>query len=182
LPSNRSQYLKPEGIPPFVTLLQKISQIEGINVIRFLTSNPWDFHDELITEIANNPKIDRYIHLPIQSGSNRILKLMNRGYTKESYLNLVSKLRQQIPGVVLGTDIIVGFPGETEADFMETYNLAKVIDWKLAFVALYSPRPGTAAWKLYPDDVPHREKKRRFLLLDQEINRKNLQVRPKIVS
>lgn len=182
IPTNQSQYHSPKGIPPFVTLLREVSKIKGISVIRFLTSNPWDFHDELIEEIAQNPKIDRYIHLPIQSGSNRILKLMNRGYTREDYLRLVQKMTAKIPDVVLGTDIIVGFPGETEADFQETVDLAKQVNWKVAFVARYSPRPGTAAWRLYKDDISPQEKKRRWEILDQILNKNTMSERPLVVS
>lgn len=182
IPSNQSQYQSPDGIPPFVTLLRKISAIDGINTIRFLTSNPWDFYDALIDEIAVNPKIDRYIHLPIQSGSNRILKLMNRGYTREDYARLVKKIRQRVPDVILGTDIIVGFPTETEADFKETVEFAREINWKIAFVARYSPRPGTAASRLYQDNVSPAEKKRRFELLDQLINRDQMSERPFVIS
>lgn len=182
LPTNQSQYLKANGSPPFVKLLQEISKISGIKKIRFITSNPWDFHDELIDEIARNQKIDRFIHLPIQSGSNRVLKRMNRGYTREDYINLVKKLRDKVPDVVIGTDIIVGFPGETEEDFKQTLELAKKLDWKVGFVAQYSPRPGTAAWRIYKDDVSAQEKKRRWEILDKIINKDNLNVRPKIVS
>jgi tRNA-2-methylthio-N6-dimethylallyladenosine synthase len=181
IPSNQTQYFKADGTPPFVRLLQEISKHDSIEVIRFLTSNPWDFHDQLIEEIANNKKIDRYIHLPIQSGSNKILKKMNRGYTKEDYISLVDKLRSKISDIVIGTDIIIGFPGETQKDFQETVDLAKKMDWKLGFVAKYSPRPGTAAWKLYPDEISPQEKKRRWEILDEIINKKNLSVRPKIV-
>ena len=181
LPSNQSQYLKPKGIPPFVKLLKKISTIKGIKVIRFMTSNPWDFHDELINEIANNKKIDKYIHLPIQSGSNKILNKMNRGYTKESYIKVVKKLRKKIPNVVIGTDIIVGFPGETDKDFRETMDLAKQIDWKIAFIAQYSPRPGTAAWRAYKDSISPQVKKERWEKLDKIINKDNFQDRPKVV-
>jgi tRNA-2-methylthio-N6-dimethylallyladenosine synthase len=182
LPSNQSQYLKPRGAPPFVKLLRAVTKIDGIKLIRFMTSNPWDFHDELIAEIADNNKIDRYIHLPIQSGSNNILRLMNRGYTKEDYTNIVNKLRKAVKDVTIGTDIIVGFPGETENDFQETVTLAREMDWKLAFVAQYSPRPGTAAWRLFTDNVSAQEKKRRWEILDQIINKDNLNNRPKIVS
>jgi len=181
LPDNPSQYLKPHGLPPFVKLLREISQFKKIMKIRFLTSNPWDFHDELIAEIAKNKKIDRYVHLPLQSGSNSVLKRMNRGYTRESYLAIVKKLRQADPKITVGTDIIVGFPGETEAEFQETVNLVKKIDFKIGFVAMYSPRPGTVAWRLYADDIPHVEKKRRWLILDKLINKKHLNERPKIV-
>lgn len=178
LPDNQSQYLKPKGTPPFVKLLQEISKIDGIQIIRFMTSNPWDFHDELINEIAKNKKIDRYIHLPVQSGSNAVLYKMNRGYTKENYLELVAKLRKSIPDVVLGTDIIVGFPGETDEDFNETVDLAQKANWKIGFVAIYSPRPGTGAWRMYTDDIPHKIKKQRWEILDKIINKDNLHIRP----
>ena len=182
LPANQSQYLRPNGTPPFVKLLRKIAKIRGIEKIRFLTSNPWDFYEELIDEIVNNKKIDRYVHLPIQSGSIKILKLMNRGYTKEDYINLVQKLRKKAPDVIIGTDIIVGFPGETETDFQETVSLAQTLDWKIAFVARSSPRPGTASWRIYHDGISPKEKDRRWNILDEIINKKNLSIRPKIVK
>ena len=178
VPANESQYFHPQETPPFVKLLQEISRIPSINKIKFMTSNPWDFWDELIDEIADNPKIDRYIHLPIQSGSNRILKLMNRGYTVADYQKLVTKLKTRIPDLVLGTDIIVGFPSETETDFQQTLSLAKKVDWHIAFVAQYSPRPGTASYRLYQDDVSPQEKKRRWTILDDLINKKHLHERP----
>lgn len=181
IPDNPSQYHVAEGVPPFVKLLQAVSKYPEIKVIRFLTSNPWDFHDALIEEIAKNSKIDRFIHLPLQSGSNAVLYRMNRGYTKEHYRDLVKKLRAAVPDVVIGTDIIVGFAGETEEEFQETVEFAKEMDWKLGFVAQYSPRPGTASWKLYPDMIPQKEKKRRWEILDKIINKDNLIVRPKVV-
>ena len=143
-----------------------------------MTSNPWDFHDELIHEIADNPKIDRYVHLPVQSGSDKVLYRMNRGYTSKQYLTLVEKLRKHIPNVTLGTDIIVGFPGETDLEFQETVDLAKKADWNIGFVAMYSPRPGTGAWRMYVDDVPHKVKKARWEILDKMINKDNLYRRP----
>jgi tRNA-2-methylthio-N6-dimethylallyladenosine synthase len=178
LPSNQSQYLKPNGTPPFVNLIQEVSKIDNIDWIRFMTSNPWDFHDELIKEIATNQKIDRFIHLPVQSGSDRILKSMNRGYTQADYLELLEKLRQAAPDVIIGTDIIVGFPTESNQDFQATVDLAKKANWIVAFVAQYSPRPGTAAWRIYPDDVPHKVKKQRWEILDKLINKKKLAKRP----
>ena len=174
LPDNQTQYLNVTETPPFVQLLRVISAFDQIKKIRFMTSNPWDFHDELIAEIGNNKKIDRYVHLPIQSGSNTMLYRMNRGYTRERYLEVATKLRAADPEITLGTDIIVGFPGETEEEFQDTVSLAKAVDWKIAFVAIYSPRPGTAAWRIYPDDIPHAEKKRRYDLLDELINKSNL--------
>jgi tRNA-2-methylthio-N6-dimethylallyladenosine synthase len=178
IPSNQSQYFKPEDTPPFVTLLREVSKIDGIKKISFFTSNPWDFWTDLIDEIAVNPKIDRFIHLPVQSGSNRILKLMNRGYTRESYLDLINQIKSKIPEAVIGTDIIVGFPGETDEDFNETLDLIKQVDFKVAFVARYSPRPGTATARLYPDDVSAKVKKERWEILDQIANKDNLKSRP----
>ncbi len=181
LPENQSQYLTPEGTPPFVKLLQAISAYPQIEKIRFLTSNPWDFHDELIAEIGKNKKIDRFVHLPVQSGSNAVLYRMNRGYTRERYVEVVNKLRAVDPDITIGTDIIVGFAGETDAEFQETVQLAQEMDWKVGFVAIYSPRPGTASWRIYPDDIPHSVKKKRWEVLDQIINKDNLSIRPKIV-
>ncbi len=181
LPENQSQYLQPKTTPPFVKLLRAISEFPEIKTIRFLTSNPWDFHDELIEEVGKNKKIDRYIHLPVQSGSNSVLYRMNRGYTRERYLEVVAKLRQADPDIIIGTDIIVGFPDETEVEFEETVSLAKEVGWKVGFVAIYSPRPGTASWRIYEDNIPHAEKKRRWEVLDQIINKDNLTIRPVVV-
>lgn len=181
LPSNQSQYLKPKGIPPFVGLLREVSKIKNIKKIRFMSANPWDFYDELIKEIGSNKKIDRYIHLPIQSGSNSVLKRMNRGYTSENYLEIVNKLRRADPKIVVGTDLIVGFPGETNKEFQETVSLAKKIGWQVAFINKYSPRPGTAADKLYKDDVSAQTKTKRWQILEEIINRPHLKHRPKIV-
>lgn len=178
IPSNESQYQHPEGIPPFVELLQEISKVSGIKKISFFTSNPWDFWDELIEEIKVNPKIDRFIHLPVQSGSNRILKLMNRGYTRESYLKVINKIKKEIPEAVIGTDIIVGFPSETDEDFNDTLNLVKEVGYKVAFVARYSPRVGTASYRLFPDDVSPKVKKERWEILDKIANKDNLKDRP----
>lgn len=182
IPDNQSQYLRPDGIPPFVTLLQKVSHFPAIKKVRFMTSNPWDFPDELVAEIARNPKIDRFLHLPVQSGSNSILKRMNRGYTSEDYLLVVDKLRKAIPDIEIGTDLIVGFPGETEAEFQETVALARQMDWKVGFIARYSPRPGTASFRLYPDDVPPAVKKRRWQILEDIINQPNLGIKRPIIK
>lgn len=181
LPDNQSQYLTPTDTPPFVKLLRAISAFEQIKTIRFMTSNPWDFHDELIEEIGNNKKIDRYVHLPIQSGSDAVLYRMNRGYTTKRYREVITKLRAADPEIVVGTDIIVGFPGETEVEFEQTVALAKEMNWKIAFVAIYSPRPGTASWRIYPDEIPHSVKKERWEVLDALINKSNLNVRPVVV-
>lgn len=178
IPENASQYQKPADKPPFVTLLQEISKINGIEKISFFTSNPWDFWDELIEEIKNNPKIDRFVHLPVQSGSDRILKIMNRGYTRASYLSIINKIKSQIPDAVFGTDIIVGFPGETDQDFQETVDLVKEVGFKVAFVARYSPRPGTASARLFADDISAKVKKERWEILDKIANKDTLSERP----
>lgn len=181
IPHNSSQYFAPDGTPPFVDLLQAVTAIDEIKLVRFMTSNPWDFHDDLIQEVANNPKLDKFIHLPVQSGSNAVLKRMNRGYTRERYLEVANKLKAANPNITLGTDIIVGFPNETEEEFMETVSLAREVNWVVGFVAQYSPRPGTAAWKLYEDNIPHAVKKKRWEILDQIINKEHEQQRPIIL-
>lgn len=169
------------GIPPFVQLLEQVCRFNQLKQIRFMTSNPWDFSDALIDCLAQHSQIDRFVHLPVQSGSNRILKLMNRGYTWQDYLKLVKKLQAKVKDLTLGTDIIVGFPGETEKDFQATVNLAKKINWQVAFVARYSPRPGTVAAKM-TDNVSAAEKKRRWLVLEKLINKKHLTHRPQVIK
>jgi len=156
--------------PSFAKLLQTLHEISGIEKISFLTSNPWDLTDEIIEAMAL-PKIDRYLHLPVQSGDDEILKRMNRHYTAADYLKLIKKIRTKIPNIKLGTDIIVGFPGETEEQFNHTVDLAKKVGFEKAYVARYSPREQTAAFKMQ-DDVPYKEKKRRWEILDNLINKK----------
>lgn len=156
----------------FPYLLQTIcDKFPEFTNIEFMSSNPWDFSSELIATIANNPQISRTLHLPVQSGSNRILKKMNRWYTHEEYLELVANLKQSIPDIILTTDIIVGFPGETDQDFDSTYNLAKQVGFIKAYISRYSPRPATAATKAMIDDIPHSVKKSRWLKLEKLINK-----------
>ena len=152
----------------FANLLKEIHQVKGIKKISFLTSNPWDLTDEIV-EIISLPKIDRYLHLPIQSGDDEILKKMNRHYTTKDYIELVEKIRRQIPEIKIGTDIIVGFPGETEKQFQNTVDLCQKIGFVKAYVAMYSPRLGTAAFKL-KDNISHQEKKRRWQILNDLVN------------
>ena len=154
----------------FVHLLESISKME-FERISFLSSNPWDFSDELIDVIARYKNIDREIHLPIQSGSDAILKAMNRWYTRDEYFTLTKKIREDIPNVSFTTDIIVGFPGETEKDFRDTVDIAKQVDFAKAYIACFSPRPGTKAEQL-KDEIPYEEKKRRFHTLNTLINQK----------
>ncbi len=137
----------------FPELLSDVAKIEKIQRIRFMTSHPKDLSDELIEVIKNTPKIARHIHLPLQSGSSVILKEMNRRYTKEDYLKLVEKIRSNIEGVAITTDIIVGFPGETEEDFLETLDVVKKAQFDSAFTFIYSKRTGTKAAAM-PNQVP----------------------------
>lgn len=156
----------------FPYLLEEVSKIDGIETIKFISSNPWDFSDELIDTIARNPKIDRNLHLAVQAGDDEVLKRMNRWYTREEYINLLKRIRNKIPNAQISTDIIVGFPGETKSQFQNTIKLAKVANFAYAYVAKYSLRPNTAATKAFEDDVSHAEKERRFHILDQLINHK----------
>lgn len=165
----------------FPYLLEDICKIPGIETVDFLSSNPWDFSDKLIEVIAANPKITRKIHLPIQSGSNTVLKRMNRWYTRDDYLRLVANLKLKIKNLKLSTDIIVGFCGETEKEFQDTVDLARQVGFYKAYLAMYSDRPMTAAHKAFKDDVPHTDKKRRWELLENLINKPNLAKR-KLVS
>lgn len=158
----------------FPQLLEEVCKIGGEKKIDFISSNPWDFSDELIEVIAQNPKISRHIHLPIQSGDNDVLRHMNRWYTREQYLALISKLKTQISKVTISTDIIVGFCGETNKQFEQTVELCKEVGFTKAYVAMYSDRPMTAAHKAYIDDVPYAEKKRRWQILEELINKTNL--------
>lgn len=136
----------------FPGLLKEVAAIEGLERVRFMTSHPKDLSDELIEAIRENPKICRHIHLPLQSGSSRILKVMNRRYDKEQYLELAAKIRDRIPDVSITTDIIVGFPGETEEDFLETMDVVEKVSFDSAFTFIYSKRTGTPAAKM-PDQV-----------------------------
>lgn len=145
----------------FSELLCRISGIPGLERIRFMTSHPKDLSDELIDVIAASEKICRHFHLPLQSGSDRILKAMNRRYTKERYLEIADKLRKKVPGISITTDIIVGFPGETEADFEETLDVVRRVRFESAFTFLYSKRTGTPAASM-EDQVPENVAKDRF--------------------
>lgn len=142
----------------------------GIKRVRFVTSHPWDFTDEMIDVIANNPNIMPYIHLPLQAGANRILKLMGRRYTKESYLELFHKIKDKIPNASISTDIIVGFPGETEKDFQETLDIYNECKFDIAFTFIFSPRVGTPASKM-EDNVTKEEKKDRLQRLNKLVNK-----------
>ncbi|MCG2685849.1 MiaB/RimO family radical SAM methylthiotransferase [Candidatus Parcubacteria bacterium] len=153
---------------PFALLLAVLHEIPGLEKISFLTSNPWDLTDDII-EAMSLPKIDRYLHLPVQSGDDEILKKMNRPYTVEEYLALVGKIRKRIPDIEIGTDLIVGFPGETKAQFENTVKLCREVGFVKAYISRYSPRPGTAAFRL-KDDISPDEKRRRWWVLENLVN------------
>ena len=152
----------------FAQLLEQIEQIEGLERIRFMTSHPKDLSDELIETMKNSKKICSHLHLPLQSGSSEILKRMNRKYSKEQYLALVEKLRAAMPDISLTTDIIVGFPGETEEDFEETMDVVRKVRYDSAFTFIYSKRTGTPAAAM-PNQVPEDVVKNRFDRLLKEV-------------
>lgn len=157
----------------FAQLLQEVEKIEGLKRIRFMTSHPKDLSDELIEVMKNSKKICKHLHLPLQSGSTEILKVMNRRYTKEQYLNLVERIRAAIPDISLTTDIIVGFPGETEEDFLETMDVVEKVRYDSAFTFIYSKRTGTPAAAMenqIPEDVV-KDRFDRLLSKVQEIGR-----------
>lgn len=157
------------GIFDFSDLIYMINEVNGLERIRFMTSHPKDLSDKLIKAYADCDKLCNYIHLPVQSGSSRVLKRMNRKYTREQYLNIVEKLRKTVPEITISTDIIVGFPGETEEDFSETLSLVEQVKYDSAFTFLYSVRKGTPAAE-YEDQIPEEVKHERFNRLVDMIN------------
>lgn len=157
----------------FADLLKEIDDIPGIERIRFMTSHPKDFSLELIDVIKNSKHICHSLHLPVQSGSNEVLKRMNRKYTRERYLEIVHAMREAIPDVALTTDIIVGFPGETEEQFQETVDLVETVGFDNAFSFIYSKRPGTAAEK-FEDQIPLEIKKERLQRLNTSLSKWSL--------
>ena len=161
-------------------LLEDVAKT-GIDRVRFVTSHPWDFTDSMIDVIAKYDNICNYIHLPVQSGSSRILKLMGRRYTKESYIELYNKIRNKVKNCSITTDIIVGFPGETKEDFEETLSLARECKFDSAFTFIYSPREGTPASKM-KDDVSLEEKEQRLHELNEVINKYALEANEKLVG
>ena len=150
----------------FADLLGMASSVEGIERIRFTTSHPKDMSDKLIDSVAVLPKVCEHIHVPLQAGSNEVLRRMNRHYTREHYLELTQKIRQRIPGVAITSDLIVGFPGETEEDFLDTLDMVKKVRFEAAFTFMYSPRSGTraAGWE---EQLDLEEKKERLQRLNQ---------------
>ena len=165
-------------------LLEDVAKI-GIPRVRFITSHPWDFTDDMIDVIAKYDNIMPYIHLPIQSGSSRILKLMGRRYTKEEYILLFNKIKNKVPNVAISTDIIVGFPGETEEDFKETIDVVDKLKYDLAYTFIFSKRIGTPAYNM-EDKVSMEEKKERLARLNELVNKyaniNNMKYKDKVVE
>lgn len=153
----------------FTDLLKDINKIERIERIRFMTSHPKDLSDELIQSYAELDKLCEHLHLPVQSGSNRVLRQMNRNYTKESYLSIINKLKEKVPNIAITTDIIIGFPGETEEDFNDTLELVKAVRFDSAFTFLYSIREGTRAATM-ENQVDDKVKQNRFQRLTETLN------------
>lgn len=163
----------------FAKLLKTLAKLDGDFRIKFMTSHPKDLTDEVINTIATEPKLSKVIHLPVQSGSNRILKLMNRNYTVEHYKTLIKKIKEQVPNYFISTDIIVGFPHETEEDFMATYNLVNEVKYGGVFGFMYSPRTGTIAEKMdeqVPQEIKNERVNRLLALSKQIIKEQNQQL------
>ena len=169
----------------FADLLTEINKVDGIERIRFMTSHPKDLSDELIYAMANLDKVCEHIHLPVQSGSNRILKAMNRRYTAEDYIKLIEKIKNAIPDIAITTDIIVGFPGETEDDFNDTLELVKAVRYDSAFTFLYSVREGTIAANMdnqVDDSIKHDRFQRLLDTLYPIFYEQNLKYKNKVVE
>jgi tRNA-2-methylthio-N6-dimethylallyladenosine synthase len=164
LGQNVDSYRDPGSGAGFARLLEGVSSVPGPEWVRFITSHPKNFGDDIIRAMASNPKVCPALHLPLQSGSSRVLGEMNRGYTREDYLVLVARLRRSVPGLLLTTDVIVGFPGETEEDFEATCGVLREVRFAGLFSFRYSPRPLTTAAGR-PDDVPLEVKRRRLVSL-----------------
>ena len=153
--------------PDLADLLEAVNFVDGLERIRFLTSHPNDMTDRIIRAVADLDKVCEHVNLPFQAGDDAVLESMRRGYTNDDYRRLIEKIRATIPSVSLSTDVIVGYCGETEGQFQQTYDLIEDIRFDKVHVAAYSPREGTIAWRKLADDVPHTEKKRRLRAIEE---------------
>jgi len=158
----------------FADLIEMVGRVEGIERIRFTSPHPKDFPEKLLQTVAENPKVCKHIHLPLQAGNNRVLDLMNRTYTREEFMELAFKMRKRIPGLVLTTDVIVGFPTESEDEFQETLDVMHRVEFDAAFMFKYSQRRHTIASRKYPDDVTEEEKTSRITRLVERQRKINL--------
>lgn len=162
------------GLCSFAELLRLVAAIDGIDRVRFTTSHPIEFTDDIIEVYTDTPELVSFLHLPVQSGSDRILNLMKRSHTAIEYKSIIRKLHKARPGIQISSDFIVGFPGETEDDFQRTLQLIADVNFDLSYSFIYSARPGTPAADM-PDNVPEEEKKQRLYLLQQRINQQAMQ-------
>ena len=153
------------GADDFAALLARVDAVEGLRRLRFTTSHPEHVDERMAGALRDLPRVCPYLHLPFQSGSDRVLASMRRGYTRQQYLDTIALLRDRVPGLSLSSDVIVGYPGETEDEFEETLAVVEAVGFDVLFSFTYSPRPGTAALRL-PDDVPEEEKLRRLHVLN----------------
>ena len=182
LGQNVNSYGNTLDIPySFPKLLEEINKIDGIERIRFMTSHPKDFSDDLIESYRTLDKLCPHLHLPVQSGSNKVLKAMNRKYTREDYLKKIDKIKEMLPQLAISTDIIVGFPGETEEDFQQTIDLVKRVNYDSAYTFLYSIREGTIAAKM-KDQIEDKIKHKRFQLLVDTLNEIGLNHNQKLIG
>ena len=170
------EYEKYEGVNSFATLLRAVNKIDGIERIRFVSPHPKDFTDDVIEAIKDCDKVCKLVHLPLQSGSTNVLKVMNRKYSKEQFLNLVEKMKNNIPNLTISTDIIVGFPGATEEDFEDTLDVVRKVKFEQVYMFIYSRRTGTPGDKMenqVPDDVKHKRFDRLKALVENQIEKRN---------
>ncbi|MGN1298986.1 MAG: tRNA (N6-isopentenyl adenosine(37)-C2)-methylthiotransferase MiaB [Candidatus Scatovivens sp.] len=176
LGQNVNSYKGNDKIKNFADLLTEVSKIEGIEIIRFISPHPKDFTDDVIDVIASSNKIARIVHLPLQAGNSKVLKEMNRKYTKEQYLELVKKMKDRIPNLVLSTDIIVGFPGETDEEFKDTLDVVRKVNFEQIFMFIYSKREGTVAAERIdqvPEDIKHKRFEELKELYDSKVDENN---------
>jgi tRNA-2-methylthio-N6-dimethylallyladenosine synthase len=167
---NSYQYTAGDKTYTLANLLKRISEIDNVHWVRFITSHPGRFDESILQAMASNPKVCPYLHIPAQSGSDRMLKAMNRGYTAAEYIALMDKARAIVPNIAIAGDFIVGFPGETDDDFAQTVELVRRVRYKNAFVFKYSPRPGTHSEKKLEDSIPAEVKQQRNAKLLEVIN------------
>ena len=177
----RHEFPKVDNKSPFVQLLESVHEIEDLERLRFTSPHPIGFRDDLIDAISRLPKLAEHVHLPLQSGSNKILKAMHRAYTAEKYLDLVERIRRARNGVAITTDIIVGFPGETNDDYRQTRDLAEEIQFDNAFVFRYSPRRDTPAAEM-PDQIDEHLKEERNQDLLEVVNKSNYRILERLVG
>jgi tRNA-2-methylthio-N6-dimethylallyladenosine synthase len=177
----RHEFPKVDNKSPFVQLLESVHEVEGLERLRFTSPHPIGFRDDLVDTISRLPKLAEHVHLPLQSGSNKILKAMHRAYTAEKYLDLVERIRRARHGIAITTDIIVGFPGETDDDYVQTRDLVEKIQFDNAFVFRYSPRRDTPAAKM-PDQIDEHVKEQRNQDLLEVVNKSNRRILQRLVG